>query len=94
MRRTQTFGGSSITSRAERAANVISVYPLSTIGGKSERGESQERIVPTSSGSDRTVDVIAGFSPVSPLGPLKEGMVEATRSATWDKRRYGDDKAV
>ncbi|KAK6352870.1 hypothetical protein TWF696_004870 [Orbilia brochopaga] len=99
MRRTQlTFAGaSSTTSRVERSAKVMSIYPLSTIGGKSERGESQESIVPTGSGSDRTVDVITRYSSpgAPPMVPPKEGVMGApARSAAWDSRKYGDDRAV
>ncbi|KAJ6263710.1 hypothetical protein Dda_2280 [Drechslerella dactyloides] len=97
MRHTHFGGSSSNLSKAERAARVMSIYPLTSIGGKSERGESQESIVPSGSGSDRTVDSIAGFSPngAPPRVPPKEGVIETpVRSGAWDSRRYGDDRRV
>ncbi|EPS45369.1 hypothetical protein H072_623 [Dactylellina haptotyla CBS 200.50] len=92
--------GNSNHSRAERAAKVRSIYPLTTFG-KDERGESQESIVANISESRGSLDIITSFSSggTPPKVPPRVGMVvkttEVTRDVTMrDKRRLGDDRNV
>ncbi|EWC47153.1 hypothetical protein DRE_03522 [Drechslerella stenobrocha 248] len=101
MRRAQT--GNSNISKAERAAKMMSIYPLTTIGGGSERGESQESIVPTTGSSDQEVDVITSFSSsntppvVPPKGETTVEVTEISRNSTmWSPNsgRYGSDRNV